>query len=970
MSIQALPPDVVAQIKSSATISSLNWVVFELLKNSLDASSTKIEVTVDYGRGACIVEDNGLGIPPAEFRDDGGLGKLYHSSKLSSATPVHGKRGAFLASLSAMSLLCITSHHYLNKSQNTLTMHRSKIVSRQLPASPNQHLASYEHGTRVTVRDLFGNMPVRVKQRALLAGKQGAATKELEILKRDIVNLMLSWQTSLSLTVRDADDGQKMCIRPPSLDPSHTSKPMISKASNIFSQVGWITHKERSSWVSVSASTSQLDIQGVISLVPSATKQIQFISSGIQPLIIANGFGMFHEEINRLFQNSAFGSEEEAQEPDVIELSRRANDARYIRDNYTSRQLKGTRKGVDRWPMYYINIRQVQSSRSQVVDIGDILDEQGNAMRNIVELLQAMIIEFLTKHHFRPREIQQRPKAGMMLPARDKYLDCPDTSQSFKPLSGPSVDGIPSRRPQPVCINRKTFDHLGVDVKLPSFRRESSESQSPFEAWSRVKTGAAAAAAKSFTFEKVNASLLDYEMSHSRPSTAPIPAVSPAVTIPARSVTPTSGDSCTPKMPLLSSAGKIIRRPFEGVETQETPLKGSLASLTKDKKLSDPNVFMDKDVVTWVNPITRVESLVNQRTGHTIPSRNPSQSLKAPVAKLKLRVAPTSNHAPSPWLTSILKSWENPIFAVTEPPIPQVLLSSAEEQTLRGNHHHCAQGDIDRAFQESSSGLSDRISKAALRYAQVIGQIDQKFILAKVSSANSTSKILVLIDQHAADERVRIEKLLDDLCSPDCSISLEKNLCFNISSKEVNLFKLHKSHFARWGCLYEVHDPSNMTCLKVVALPRGIAERCCTYPNLLIDLLRREIHTSLRISTTASTATAFAPDSQDWVSRLQNCPRGILDMLNSRACRGAIMFNDVLSNDQCDTLIRQLGQCKFPFQCAHGRPSLIPLVETGSELDGFSNRFSDGITQDFGDGEFSSALTRWKESTQGFIHIT
>lgn len=80
MSIQALPPDVVAQIKSSATITSLNWVVFELLKNSLDASSTKIEVTVDYGRGACIVEDNGLGIPPAEFRDDGGLGKLYRKS--------------------------------------------------------------------------------------------------------------------------------------------------------------------------------------------------------------------------------------------------------------------------------------------------------------------------------------------------------------------------------------------------------------------------------------------------------------------------------------------------------------------------------------------------------------------------------------------------------------------------------------------------------------------------------------------------------------------------------------------------------------------------------------------------------------------------------------------------------------------------------------------------------------------------
>jgi DNA mismatch repair protein MLH3 len=84
MSIQALPPDVVAQIKSSTTITSLNGVIFELVQNCLDAEATKIDINVDYARGGCIVEDDGLGILPTEFGENGGLGKLYRGYSMSS----------------------------------------------------------------------------------------------------------------------------------------------------------------------------------------------------------------------------------------------------------------------------------------------------------------------------------------------------------------------------------------------------------------------------------------------------------------------------------------------------------------------------------------------------------------------------------------------------------------------------------------------------------------------------------------------------------------------------------------------------------------------------------------------------------------------------------------------------------------------------------------------------------------------
>ena len=77
LSILPLPPEVAAQIKSSTTIISLQTVVLGLLANSLDADARRVDVNIDLRRGATSVEDDGNGIPPKEFGEHGGLGKLY-----------------------------------------------------------------------------------------------------------------------------------------------------------------------------------------------------------------------------------------------------------------------------------------------------------------------------------------------------------------------------------------------------------------------------------------------------------------------------------------------------------------------------------------------------------------------------------------------------------------------------------------------------------------------------------------------------------------------------------------------------------------------------------------------------------------------------------------------------------------------------------------------------------------------------
>lgn len=45
------------------------------------------------------------------------------------------------------------------------------------------------------------------------------------------------------------------------------------------------------------------------------------------------------------------------------------------------------------------------------------------------------------------------------------------------------------------------------------------------------------------------------------------------------------------------------------------------------------------------------------------------------------------------------------------------------------------------------------------------------------------------------------------------------------------------------------------------------------------------------------------------------------------------MFGSVLSLSHCHSLIRSLSSCAFPFQCAHGRPTIHPICQINKQDD-------------------------------------
>ena len=73
-------------------------------------------------------------------------------------------------------------------------------------------------------------------------------------------------------------------------------------------------------------------------------------------------------------------------------------------------------------------------------------------------------------------------------------------------------------------------------------------------------------------------------------------------------------------------------------------------------------------------------------------------------------------------------------------------------------------------------------------------------------------------------------------------------------------------------------------------------------------------------------------------------PLTIRNVLSSRACKGAIKFGDELSEKRCADLVAELGECGNPFACAHGRPTIHPLVDLSEVDDRFGGRRRDGKT--------------------------
>lgn len=158
MPIRVLPNELVDQIAAGEVIERAASVVKELVENSLDAGSHRIEIDIERGGvGLIRVRDDGGGIPADELPiaiSRHATSKIASLDDLETITTL-GFRGEALPSIGSVSRLRIASHP-------SDAPHASEILVDGGTVSEVRPCA-HPAGTTIEVRDLFFNIPARRK---------------------------------------------------------------------------------------------------------------------------------------------------------------------------------------------------------------------------------------------------------------------------------------------------------------------------------------------------------------------------------------------------------------------------------------------------------------------------------------------------------------------------------------------------------------------------------------------------------------------------------------------------------------------------------------------------------------------------------------------------------------------------------------------------------------------------------------
>lgn len=187
--IQQLPNSVITKIAAGEVIERPASVVKELVENSVDAGSTRIDIAIEQGGVELIrVVDDGCGIAEADLP----LAFACHAtSKLNTADDLFrvqtlGFRGEALASISGVAQVTLESRPPDQKIGAALTCNGGELGE----VRPWNGAA----GTRIEVRHLFYNTPVRRKFLRTIATELGHVT--------EVVTRLAMSQPQLHLTLQ------------------------------------------------------------------------------------------------------------------------------------------------------------------------------------------------------------------------------------------------------------------------------------------------------------------------------------------------------------------------------------------------------------------------------------------------------------------------------------------------------------------------------------------------------------------------------------------------------------------------------------------------------------------------------------------------------------------------------------------------------------------------------------------------
>ena len=206
-----------------------------------------------------------------------------------------------------------------------------------------------------------------------------------------------------------------------------------------------------------------------------------------------------------------------------------------------------------------------------------------------------------------------------------------------------------------------------------------------------------------------------------------------------------------------------------------------------------------------------------------------------------------------------------------------------------------SKSEIDNFFIQLNNRPVDQLTQAEnndLPLGHALAQIHGIYILAQNKFG------LVLVDMHAAHERVLYEKLKEDLASGIKVQQLLVPVVMHASELEVGKAQEHRATLNQLGFDVATLSPTQLAIRTIPTLLQK-ADPIGLVRNLLNDL-----------DSTGSQAVVDAAQHE---------------RLATQACHAAVRAHRLLTLTEMDALLRQMEQTERADQCNHGRPTWIQL---------------------------------------------
>lgn len=184
------------------------------------------------------------------------------------------------------------------------------------------------------------------------------------------------------------------------------------------------------------------------------------------------------------------------------------------------------------------------------------------------------------------------------------------------------------------------------------------------------------------------------------------------------------------------------------------------------------------------------------------------------------------------------------------------------------------------------------LSKKVMEEYRVIGQLFGTYWLIECKDR------MMIVDQHAAHEKVKYESLMKQFAEKNIITQpLVPPIVLNITSAEYNTILKNVSYFTSLG--FEIDDFGSET-IAIRAIPMELTGS--NTKEIFLDCLDELCERGAGIT-----------------------PTGIRDRIATAACKAAVKGNSIMSIQEFESLIADLLELENPYNCPHGRPTIITM---------------------------------------------